>query len=351
VRVVLPTQRLGVILLEELTRFESAFHPPRVINIDRFVIEVGTSLDDDLGIADDEWCEFLLLQLIRSNQKSRRFLKQGHEHELKQFFNDIDEDGIAGGAFEKLRKELEADVFRNPKLLAHLVTRVDEIEDLYITYHNHLMNEGLETRIRALRRYAIRCEERLEDPEKLNCDGLIYCVGFTTLKPFYLPLVQQFLKKTQFKLWITDQAFRPTAAPHTWNRSAMECESVLEEVLTARHWVRVALSQGVTPHRIGLLVTDEQTYAPLLRQVFEEIPSNIALTESLAQTDLGRWLLFLLNFLQKKRGVDLLSLFHSSRVLGIVPEESVLTPDQFEMFYKTSLVSKRLRNGTHRVAL
>lgn len=319
--VVLPTQRLGQYLLALLASQHKVFLAPTILTLENFVQKNIASEGRVKHILTSNSEELLLVSLIEQGKFIH--LQKGHEHEIREFFSQIAQVELGAKAFVNLRDFLLKDVYRDEAHVGSLLERIDELARLYEDYQLLLAERDAQP----LDIFLAACVQRLcQDWLEMSHvpSGLwIYFACFTTVKAYNRKLLKLLASKKNVTLLFSeppnllgaenplqdllesllDRAV-PTARQNDLALSVdstrvVASHSVLSETYEAINRVKYYLSHKCPPSRIGLLVTDEKTYGPILTMMLaeESFKANMAIAQAFAKTELGSWLVCFLKFL------------------------------------------------------
>ena len=322
--VVLPTQRLLTCLLAILGKKLEVFHPPKLYTLETFVREFGED-SSQVPVISDLVQELILGALVR--EKNYSHLLPGHEHEIKQFFNDIAEYDLGIRAFASMRDVISKDQHAQEQHVEHLIRRIEELEDLYQRFIQALQKHRVNTEAQAMAKWAKNCEIRFGSEKGIPFEH-VYFSCFTTVKEYLKPLLSFLGAKKNCSIWFSQApqlfgSMNPLAnliksvsgknhakvtdktpkkggqAP--FNGRIHQCSSLLAEVANAVDVVAEHLAQGVPPSKIGILLTQEGTYSKILRSTFAQkgIGANVAASSSLLQSPLGAWISLLIEVLEE----------------------------------------------------
>lgn len=319
VLIVLPTQRLSVILSAHLAQQNEALLAPDILTLDSFASQNIPKTHTLLKPASDLLQEALLADIIKS--KEYKHLKVGHEHEIKQFFADIIESSIEQTAFEKLQETVLNDFYRAEEHASNLIERFHELKELFEHFVSTLSEKGLAPSSLIMKDKAKLLTNTLEAQPQTKYKH-IYLVGFTTIKPYYQDLLHALLKESNVELWISsppklagqanpikDMLTSLKLGSQESNEQSdtdikkfhniHKVHSPLFEVTAAANLVEEYLQKGCPPSQIGVLLANEKSHGALLKTTFNErsISANMAITIPLKNTSTGSFLNLLKEFL------------------------------------------------------
>src|SRR5688572_21793325 len=134
--VVLPTQRLGTLLVSTLAKNLTALYPPKLQNLETFILENGREL---LGLGEptpiilsDLQSELLLKHLL--TKQNYQHLKAHHAHEILQLFAELWQEGLGTEAFKKLTTHIKQDIYKSERCTDALLERCLELEHLFFGF-------------------------------------------------------------------------------------------------------------------------------------------------------------------------------------------------------------------------
>lgn len=308
-----PTQRLGTALLAGILRQHAALRAPKIMTFENFIRM--SSADPNLRVIPESGIELLLRQQLETGDY--RQLRAGHERELRLLHNEMIEQACRETALLELQRVLREDIYKSENHLGSLHERALEIQCIFTRLETDLAARNLSTRCMQMARAASRLAKTW--PEALP-PGLrrIVFAAYTSMAPSWRPALARLLADARSSVWLHEapklyHANCPLQELIEWIRS-MHGPIVLRtprvagltpkpslafKALTPReevHWA-LGLSQqwiaeGISPHRIALLVAKESSYAAMLTQEARamDIPFNSALAQSFASVLAGRLL-------------------------------------------------------------
>lgn len=369
---VFPTQRLGVHLLAQLTSSFEAFPSPNIMSFDHFIKD---SLDGDElteSVISDLACELILGSLLK--EKKYKNLVVGDEHEIKQLFCELVETNLYETSFDTMREVFQIDVYRSEHHLQIMLDKVDELQDLYQEFRKILESKHMILRDDYYKEVARRLQNKWHIKEDLPWKW-IYFVGFTTLRSDFVDLLQKLLEFDKVSVWLTKapkllNSINPLKilgdklSSHTIKRTCKfskklknniiqikQVSSPLAETLEAFKLAESYCKQGISPSKIGILVSCEKTYANLVRVLFNknELKANIAVSLKLSQTILGSWFSSLVSFARKKQEkTELISfLFNPITLQYLKHEDKKGTFEQEKLCYL--LVQSKEKRGFKKI--
>lgn len=346
--VVLPTQRLAVWVTAALAKERISFVPPTFFTLESFlryafkIFSEGSGASPFPQLSDME-AELLLAGLIK--QHGFHHLRMGHEHEIHQLFAEFSDWGLTEQGFVELEKVTSENVYLSDKSVDTLRERIAELKILHGLFLSEL------NRIGAYPKSQILAQECAALPSLIAGASppwkALYLVGFTSLKSHVAPVLRTLLAKDGTRVWINtppdlagsrnplqqiiqDLGFRGEGEepPKVISGSVkseheldvgtakdrapspikvLEMPSVLAEVAYALHLAQYAVErEGLPPSRVGILVSDDDTYGPPLRAFVPRLglETNMAISTPLMGTPLGTWIASLLELLRGEQKVS-----------------------------------------------
>ena len=311
--VILPTQRLITVLIAMIAQKLGGFRPPKVYTLEQFIDHYAGQEAKDFHGVSDLVEELLIASLIR--EKQYRHLSLGHEHELKQFFNDLREHGLEQIGFERLQQVLVEDCYRDVEHLENISSRLTEIEDLYNRLQAKFDENGC---VNANQKLALQArlliDKNFTEPQLPM--SWLYLACFTTVKADLRPLLAFLGQKSNCSIWFSSppkilSSINPLeeliASIATFSKplpikrldrvlpnkkvSIRSSNSVIGEVAGAIALTEEYIAAGCPPSQIAILLSHEGHYAKVLRSFIhlKGLDSNLAVSTSLSQTGLGAW--------------------------------------------------------------
>lgn len=330
ITVVLPTQRLVTCLLAMLAKQLESVQPPRVLTLEPFISGSNSSLQSK-QVASDLLQELMIASIIRD--RDFKHLSLGHEHEIKQLFNDISEHALDAEAFESIDEILRSDVFRAEAPTSSLLERTGELKELYETFIKELERQNASTHTLAMREKAAILEEAWSSPQHQPFEHLYFC-GFTTIKAYFKPLLRQLLKSAKVSFWLSEsnqilsktnpleklkldlcqendreaEQSLPLGQESKLKDHKNRCfvypqNSVLSEVANAIKIAKNHIQGGMPASQIAILLPNETSYGKVIRSIAQtqQLETNLAISTPLSQTSIGVWIKHLLDYLQHGR--------------------------------------------------
>ena len=346
--VVLPTQRLAVWVTAALARERTSFVPPTFFTLESFlrysfkIFSEGSDASPAPQLADME-AELLLAGLIK--QHGFRHLRMGHEHEIYQLFAELSDWELTEQGFVELEKVASENVYLSDKSVDTLRERIAELKILHGLFQSELNTLGAYPKSQILAQECAALPSLIEGATP-PWDAL-YLVGFTSLKSHVVPVLRALLAKGGTRVWVnTPPDLAGTRNPlkqiiqdlgsgvegeapqkvisgtakleqepgddSSGDRAAspikvVEMPSVLAEVAYALHLAQNAVErEGLPPSRVGILVSDDDTYGPPLRAFVPRLglETNMAISTPLMGTPIGTWIAALLELLRGEQKVS-----------------------------------------------
>ena len=362
--VVLPTQRLGQYLLAHLSKQKASHSYPKVTTLEKLIEEFFPHSKTHVRLISSTE-ELLLGSLLR--QKNYRHLQKGHEHEIREFFSQMDQHCFQETLFRKIQSHIQKDIYRDESHTGSLIDRIDELSSLYLEYKRHLHEKNLTS----TEQYYIQGSERLMELWKPS-DSIpwhaAFFACFTTVKRYYRPLFKMLTEKNNVRLLFsqapkllgrkspllelqefllnTSLTILETEAPLKVNQAQiLQCTSLYTEVEEAIRTVESFIKKGVPESQIGLLLTHEKTYSKLLVSKLKKrsFKCNLAIAQDFSQSLLGSWLIQLFDYLSCRKDTDKKSLKNSNFLLSdlishpwTLQNQETLKEDLSELLYDLS---------------
>lgn len=349
--VLLPTQRLGTQLLATMSMKEVAFVPPQVLTMESFLGREASRIKPLPPVIPDAAWEWVLADIIRGG--SYEHVRQGHERELRLFHQELTEAGLADIGFAKLRETLAVDVYRSDEHQGSLFARIDEMEAILSAAQDKLCQWGVQTKGESLATAAKILAEALSQQTWQPPWKHIYWVGFTSTVESWTPFLRSLQSLPQVHSWLSqspplyasqnplrkfaervfalsDQDMHPKSTLDS-RVFVAESPSPAHEVIQALSLARHLIRSGVSPSHIGILVTNEGDYAPLLRTYgpLFQVPMNLAITFPLFHTEAGAWLKALTTYLRQPKSIHLLPFLIHPLTFQLVRGESDVSSAQW----------------------
>lgn len=324
--VIVPTQRLGTVLLVGLLRERAAIIPPTLLTLESLLR--SSSAPNGRAIAADATLDLMLRQ--RLEEEAYTHLRVGHERELRLLYAELFDHGLRESGLEQLNEAIQRDIYKNDQHLGSLYDRALEIQDIFQVLDSRLEAAGLICRSQFLADSAKNLRENWS--EFTGPYDEIQLLGFTSMASSWQILLESMVADDRLHFWMSE-------APEIYHRSSPLVElldriqkkdpeivrgpsriagprasacfvagSVREEVEWAYRMLDRLRKQGVPEEKMALLVTDENLYGTAIRSVFaaEGKGINLALPESWGGTLSGRHLHALLEFWNEKESLPAL---------------------------------------------
>ncbi len=309
---VVPTQRLGTHILAGILEHHKALRTPSILTLERLLTEHGNS--SGVNQIPESAVELILHQQLQSGLFTQ--LQVGHERELRLLHNELFEQGLRHTAPDELLRIIAEDIYKSETHLGSLHTRAQEIQAILDRLDEALEAQNLLTRSALLS----RCADSLANswpPESLTPYKKIVLVAYTSLAKSWRPVLQCLLQDSRACFWLHEapelyHSSSPLKELVAWIRQntgfeglrqpthrsasghpplAWVADSPLEEARWAVGLAKQWIAEGMSPHRIALLVSKESTYGPPLRFLCDEsLDCNIALAQGFASLLPGRFL-------------------------------------------------------------
>lgn len=319
VLVVLPTKRISSFVLTNLAMLKGAYITPQMLTLEQFVRSNAQGSDAKSLSGKSE--ELVIASLLENQNPSFKHLGKGHEHEISELFRQINSVGRGGEIFESLRQCIREDVYRDENFVGSLVERVNELEVLWESFRELLSQQGLSSSIALDTRAAEELLTRWSEDEKLPWKW-VYFACFTTVKPYFIPLLQEVAKKHNVSFFLSqapklmgsknplselaehfigkENVRAPGASSQEdtrrKNTTVIESSTALIEAQQALNLAQAAIKQGCPPAKIGLLISDEKRYGKILTNLVAKttLETNFAIANGLHESLTGSWLKLLL---------------------------------------------------------
>lgn len=326
--VILPTQRLGTHLLAAMSYTKSAFYPPLVTTMEQFLIREAVQIQSLPPVIPDAVFEFMLTDIIRAGKFQH--LREGHERELRLFYQETVEAAVTTVAFKLLRETLANDIYHSEQHQGSLFDRIHEMDTVLQQIDLRMQKLGISLRSSVLTQASRALADAVEQGQWQPKFQRAYWVGFTSTVDSWIPFLQKFARHPKVISWISQSphlyatqnplqnfaekvfGVAPTDLEITEQAptqvSVVPAPSPAAEVIQCLEMVQLLLKKGVTPASIGILVTHEGDYGPMLRNqiTLTQIPANVALPFPLAQTFPGAWIKALITLLRTPHTIHLL---------------------------------------------
>lgn len=307
--VVLPTQRLATALIALLAGIKGTFRPPVIRTLDVFVRENSMQGPDLREPAPDMIQEILICNIIK--QGNYQHLHLGHEHELKQFFGELSENGLGGSGLDLLIEAIKSDYYHSDTHIQSLVDRFAEMKDVQQKFFSLLSKRAWSNQPEVMSEQTRRLTEQWAQLDQLPWKQ-VYFACFTTIKPYYLQLFTELLRKPNGSLWLSQSpqlygaihplrdlaqgVKAPAYVAKSEHDSAVLCnvhesDNIMSECGTAIAIAEHYLQLGLQPSQIALLLTNEKLHGKLIRNlvVQRSLAANLAIAHPLGQTIIGGW--------------------------------------------------------------
>ena len=327
--IIMPTQRLATCLTGMLAEYYGAFFPPAIQTWESFLAEQFPVLVASDGAVraemSDQAMGLILASLIKEG--SYRHIHQGHSHELKQFFSDLEEFGMGDQELAALAEKLRSDHYRDPGHIEHLLDRIGEIRRLLGSLAAAMESSGFVSRLGALKMRAGRLALYWADPKDIPYRE-VYFAGFTTVRSFFKPVLKQLSGLEKIRLWFVEapkvlsqvsplreltEGLKDPQTPFQRLKKRPGCSknggdpgkkiaarigihscgSWIDEVAHALHLADNYIRQGCPPSQIAILLTNEGRYGKVIRTLIQDLKkdANIAVATPLSQNLAGSWIL------------------------------------------------------------
>ncbi len=308
--VILPTQRLATKFLASLASALGAFHPPRTHTLESFILEKFT--DNTITIGDQTF--ELLIKMVLKKQQHLKFLRVGHERELRLLFNEMIDSGISETAFLAAKDALRDNIFHSELHLSSVATKIDEIKFVFEHIRNILRQQHMQTKSQRMSHAVTHSQSH--QPTAYAAFENRYLVGITSIAESWMPALKTFLESEDAEVWLTEKPrlfhdkaplgrlidqlapgitvthSSSTCPPTRHSRVLVNADTPFHEVISAYHVAAWYVEQGVSPADIGILQTNEGVYGPIIASLKTNLlkNANLAMTLPVVHSIFGSWL-------------------------------------------------------------
>lgn len=323
--IIVPTTRITTLILAQLAAKFKALTPPRIMTIERFIIEEFEPIaTQQFKVLNPLQTQLILSHLI--DEGNFRHIRKGHEHEISQLFNELTSEHLLNKGISQLRQALDEDIFRSQQQLDALNLRLEELDTLLCSFDRYLTKHNCFTKAGYLKHAA---SQLMKSWRKRNdCfQSPVYLLGFTSLVETILPIVRYLGEQPKTQIWLSEPPrllarvnplkeliqkldlptfYRKARAQNKPTEQKRYCyihktTNRLEEIECALDLAeQLCKEYKIPPSQIGILVTNEANYGKPLRAALAErqINANVAIPMKLGDTILGSWLSCLIRFVQ-----------------------------------------------------
>ena len=300
---ILPTQRLATRLLAEIAAVIGAVLPPRIETFESFA---HSRVTVELQPLSDATIELLILEELKGGQF--KFLRPGHQRELRLLYGEMIENDIFPGCFADGKAYLLETIYHSDRHINTLAERLDEIVGLLESLDRNLRQRNFVNKQAYTAAVATTKLKQLSTDLQEYTNVLI--AGLSSLAPCWQKLLLACSEHDQVRIVMTDLsaftamplaklqqslvdhgcAFEP--APQVDSRTstqAIKVESPLHEVVSAYQIAQGYVAAGVAAGNIGLILSHEPTYAPIFQSYAERLftADNLAMTRPFASSKIG----------------------------------------------------------------
>jgi ATP-dependent helicase/DNAse subunit B len=409
--IVVPSRRLGNYVRRALAERVTACVPPRICTLDELAGMIP-SPHRRQRISKTEQV-LVLADLLRPG-RFQHFCR-GMEDDIARFFDELAAEDLLPDVFERIRELLLSDEFKDERHLERLLQQANELESLQNDHENFLEQNGLidASRDLAVRVKSLANSSLLALRSTLH---EIYLLGFVDATRIQQIFIKKILQGNGAHLWThAEPSFliEETQPANEWFRrvnlflpliellkavgeksqasfdSGKNIYSPNENILSAAYTLpsqssrlddisqptpihlheaatplaevkaaaalirKLVHQQSIPPHRIAVIVPDEQIYGRLAWSVFAEadIEANNSLGQELLRTRVGQWLHLLLTLVQENwRLPDLISfLHHPLSELWMRATSPQVNPADAQNVIERCLIHDEIAHGQERI--
>lgn len=342
----MPTRRLQLQIAARLAaRGASVSWLPKMATWDQFILTESFPFTEDRQTLNVAAAELLLAELIKNKSSEMQGISEGHAHELLHFLQELWRHGKRHAGIEPLQTWLSAQWHLEPEASREIEERAVRIYSILDAFEALLKAEGYalqeECNAHAIQAWREALREQTWSPQ--NHVDRIIVAGLTSLPECQLRLLEELVRveKPQFEVW-SDTPWQTLSvdAPLRHIRAAIASHpDIVNEVLPINNVTRLqaakdpfceaaaalgraqhAISQGVAPHRVAVLVPDEPQYASSFAAISEELGlrCNIPLSRPWTTTQAGAWMSMLQRWVMSKESTAFAALAsskHSAQIL------------------------------------
>lgn len=340
--ILLPTQRLRVLLLGGIAQQQRAFFAPQISTLEQYAQQIcfdnPTSPQAKLRVADEALLKLLMQHTIE--ELDAKHIQLPHVNECLQIYRELAQHRKTHASFaEEAREIIRSDIYRSDIHVDTLAERFQELNHLLDRFGHNLRDRGLGLREDIV---AAGAAMLATDPKRyLGRHDWLYLVGLSSTSPYMEEMLRTLAQYPTASLWLSEPSEQqikneaPLAmlvekvksfAPTTHRLGAttakiakqtpvtIALDNPISEVETAVRTAQAAIEQQkIAPSKIAILVPDENAYASLLRSWTKllKLPCNIALTTPFSQTNFGLWLNALITTLREDFSTQSLIAFNA----------------------------------------
>ena len=368
--VLMPTRRLQLQIAARLaSRGSGASWLPKMATWDQFVLAETFPFTEDRQALGTAAAELLLAEMIKSRGADIQGISEGHAHELLHFLQELWRHGKRDAGLEPLKSWLMTQWQIEPEASVEIEERATRIYKVIDTFEAVLKAEGyaLQEELNAYAIHAWREALRAESWQAQAEVDRIIVAGLTSLPECQLHLLEALTKNqtTHVEVWL-DTPWNALSSDAPLRRIRAVAGSTLkatEEPISINHVARLqaakdpfcesaaalgralyAVSQGIAPHRVAILIPDEGQYASSFATLSEQLKlrRNIPLSRPWSTTQAGGWITMLQRWVAGRESTAFAALAqskHSARILFSSTDSTTLR----ETF--ASSVSRWLRDA------
>lgn len=331
--VVLPTQRLSRYLVRELViRHGGACVLPRIDTWDSFVESVLSPFKPNLPVMVSTQAELvmetIISQIARTPGRDRLFnVNKSHAHELLHFYSELRRAGQGVDSGERIKDSLDNQWHHSEAVATVLGHRIDDVFDVLAHFESRLLSNGWTTRAdlrsKAIVEYLRGIRDGDDDPlRRLIGEKRLLICGLTSLPKIETDLLEAFARSDRCSIWLDVPPAHLKKAPLLKLRSAVgltdegvfeaavgrnirtihSATDVTHEAMNSLNWALELIQNGVAPHDIAIIVTDEKAYGPFYSSVKEhfeahsskllgyQLSVNLPLANSWSCSSVATWL-------------------------------------------------------------
>ncbi len=326
VDVILPTQRLVLMLHAAMAKSRQAFIPGQWLTLKEFLKK--QCLDNDIllpFVADELNVEMTLQKILLLGTEKKRYqiLRVGHEKAVLQFFKELGRDRRHIDVIGEMRTVLQRDVFRSE---TQITAQHEKLRELEILWHEVIAWYKIQDRTPFYLGEAETAQNVLDFwGDTYQHPNLLKVVGLASVADFELPVLTQLAKTSDFYLHALPEVIDTKASPSTAIFHAIggtlkppilrsdeprskgfvyAASTVFDEIEKAIERVLELTKAGLPASQIAILIPEENTYEPVFREWLAnqgDVKANLALSHRLKQTERGRWLMSLAECLVQRQ--------------------------------------------------
>lgn len=309
--ILLPTQRLCTHFLARLAKERCAFFPPKVMSFESLILS-GAKPGIDKAIS-PEGLQFVIHRILK--ESDWKHLDPSHDRELRLLLEEMWAHGVEDTGFEKLHTYLQEDIYRNETANDTLQERLVEIESVLQKTLQDLVKLERST---AAQYFSLVASDSSSLIESVLSFEEVILSAYTSMTPSWLKPLTALSQLENVSFWLTKPPTTYHQSPPlaklvdrvqdlcrgelnvSANKESIshrkatlfEVDTPFQEVVAAIELAESLVKGGVEPSQVGILLTDESLYGPLMFELRQELdPStNLAMVRPFQSTLLGRWL-------------------------------------------------------------